>query len=254
MNVKRSFKYKTARAKLRLTKQQDQSYLNGGVNIVVKWKSRKYFWRIFDANMHAQEIRNRFRWQAIKKLDDDATKENHVSIIEKYKVQYNCCFAKVIKVCKTNYILLYFNNKNSMMKVIYDSTTKDELGKGLQIKSQDELLGRDGSFIMRAGKTISLVENQTNTLILPKSIVNTNAEIMSRNLSFSVFKTLPKVVQDFNIHNSTFSKRINDLQQNTKEKANGKVVEININNKRLPDDQPSRDDEDESENEVVKKI
>lgn len=36
-----------------------------------------------------------------------------------------------------------------MMKAIYDSVTTDELGKGLQMKSQDELLGRDGAFVTK---------------------------------------------------------------------------------------------------------
>lgn len=36
-----------------------------------------------------------------------------------------------------------------MMQTIYDSTTKEELGKGLQMKSQDELLGRNGDFVMK---------------------------------------------------------------------------------------------------------
>jgi hypothetical protein len=33
------------------------------------------------------------------------------------------------------------------MAALLDSGMKDELGKGLQIKSQDELIGRNGKFI-----------------------------------------------------------------------------------------------------------
>lgn len=60
---------------MRFTKQQDQSFLNGGANIVVKWKSRKYFWRIIDTNMSIEDIKKRYRWQAIHKLEGIITKD-----------------------------------------------------------------------------------------------------------------------------------------------------------------------------------
>lgn len=140
LRVKRSFKYKTAKAKMRLTTQQDKSYVSSGVNIVVKWKSRKYFWRIFDANMPVEEIKKRYRWQVIQKLEGIVTKDQHATIIENYRHNYKCCFAKIIIVYNQNHILLYFNHESSIMKAIYDSTEKDELGKGLQMKCQNGLI------------------------------------------------------------------------------------------------------------------
>ncbi|EXX60839.1 uncharacterized protein OCT59_019255 [Rhizophagus irregularis] len=44
------------------------------------------------------------------------------------------------------YDLMYFNNEQDLFKVTYQSAMTGDLGNGLQIKTQDEIIGKDGSF------------------------------------------------------------------------------------------------------------
>ncbi|PKC04499.1 hypothetical protein RhiirA5_422179 [Rhizophagus irregularis] len=44
------------------------------------------------------------------------------------------------------YDLMYFNNEQDLFKVTYQSAMTEDLGNGLQIKTQDEIIGKDGSF------------------------------------------------------------------------------------------------------------
>jgi hypothetical protein len=55
-------------------------------------------------------------------------------------------FGKIIRVNKIKYFLMYFNNEADMMLAVYKSGMEEELGKGLQIKSQDEIIGDNGEF------------------------------------------------------------------------------------------------------------
>lgn len=45
------------------------------------------------------------------------------------KSEYGDHFAKIIKINKTRYILMYFNNEKDLMKAIYDSMMNEDLGK-----------------------------------------------------------------------------------------------------------------------------
>jgi hypothetical protein len=57
----------------------------------------------------------------------------------------------IIKINKIKYILMYFNNENDLLKAIYKSTMEEDLGKGLKMKSQDELIGEEGTYKKRIG-------------------------------------------------------------------------------------------------------
>ncbi|CAB5295080.1 unnamed protein product [Rhizophagus irregularis] len=39
-----------------------------------------------------------------------------------------------------------FNNEQDLFKATYDSVINEDLGNGLQIKEQNEIIGKDGSF------------------------------------------------------------------------------------------------------------
>jgi hypothetical protein len=42
---------------------------------------------------------------------------------------------------------MYFNNEQDLFKATYESAMNEDLSKGLlQIKEQDEIIGKDGSF------------------------------------------------------------------------------------------------------------
>lgn len=71
---------------------------------------------------------------------------NDYTIIKDHIWKYGGHFAKIIKINKVKYIIMYFNNEQDLFKATYDSVMNEDLGKGLQIKGQDEIIGKDGSF------------------------------------------------------------------------------------------------------------
>ncbi|PKY58618.1 hypothetical protein RhiirA4_480687 [Rhizophagus irregularis] len=94
---------------------------------------------MFDAKLDASAIKKRYEWQAYRKLDSKETELKEHEIIKKYNAKFGGHFAKVIKINKINYILIYFNNENDLLKAIYNSTMEeDDINRGLKIKSQDE--------------------------------------------------------------------------------------------------------------------
>ncbi|CAB4409352.1 unnamed protein product [Rhizophagus irregularis] len=101
---------------------------------------------MFDAKLDASAIKKRYEWQAYRKLDSKETELKEHEIIKKYNAKFGGHFAKVIKINKINYILIYFNNENDLLKAIYNSTMEeDDINRGLKIKSQDELIGDEGT-------------------------------------------------------------------------------------------------------------
>uniref|UniRef100_U9U762 Uncharacterized protein n=1 Tax=Rhizophagus irregularis (strain DAOM 181602 / DAOM 197198 / MUCL 43194) TaxID=747089 RepID=U9U762_RHIID len=71
---------------------------------------------------------------------------NLVNLVNQKLKKYGGHFAKIIKINKIKYILIYFNNENDMLQAIYRSTMDEDIGKGLQTKSQKELIGKDGVY------------------------------------------------------------------------------------------------------------
>ncbi|EXX78291.1 hypothetical protein RirG_016300 [Rhizophagus irregularis DAOM 197198w] len=150
LEVKWNYKYRTVRARIRLTKEMEEIFLKGGSNIALTKNERTYFFRMFDAELNATEIKKRYEWQAYKKLNEESMKKEH-EIIRDYNKNLGGHFAKIIKINKIKYILIYFNNESDLLKAIYRSTMEEDLGKGLQIKSQDELIGKEGTYKKRTG-------------------------------------------------------------------------------------------------------
>ncbi|PKY34094.1 hypothetical protein RhiirB3_453508 [Rhizophagus irregularis] len=70
---------------------------------------------------------------------------NDYTIIKDHIRKYGGHFAKIIKINKVKYILMYFKNEQDLFKATYDSVMNEDLGKGLQIKRQDEIIGKDGN-------------------------------------------------------------------------------------------------------------
>ncbi|CAB4424246.1 unnamed protein product [Rhizophagus irregularis] len=71
------------RAKLRFTKEYENTYKRCGANITIIRNGRQYFFRMFDPDLSPQELRNRYGWQACKKIsiernatDGEIFKEN----------------------------------------------------------------------------------------------------------------------------------------------------------------------------------
>ncbi|PKK70298.1 hypothetical protein RhiirC2_779881 [Rhizophagus irregularis] len=71
---------------------------------------------------------------------------NEYTLIKDYLRNYGGHFAKIIKINKIKNILMFFNNEQNLFKATYESSMNEDLGKGLHIKEQDEIIRRDGSF------------------------------------------------------------------------------------------------------------
>ncbi|PKY43769.1 hypothetical protein RhiirA4_457852 [Rhizophagus irregularis] len=98
----------------------DEIFLKGGSNIALTKNDRTYFFRMFDAKLSASAIKRRYEWQAYKKLNKEESEKRDYEVIKEYNKVLGGHFSKAI----------------------YRSTMDDDLGKGLQMKSQDELIDR----------------------------------------------------------------------------------------------------------------
>ncbi|PKK67467.1 hypothetical protein RhiirC2_783471 [Rhizophagus irregularis] len=148
ITVKRCYKYKTVKTRLRFTKEYENTYARGGANITIFRNSHQYYFIMFDSDLMTQELKGKYRSEV---LNSEIIKEN----IKKY----GGFFGKIIRVNKIKYILIYFNNENDMMKGM-----NDDIGSGLQLKSQDELIRKNGGFKPR------IIKTQPNNKVSEKSV------------------------------------------------------------------------------------
>ncbi|RGB31981.1 hypothetical protein C1646_670509 [Rhizophagus diaphanus] len=114
-------------------------------------------------------------------------------------------FCQIIKINKIKYILIYFNNEKDLMQAIYRSTTGEDLGKGLQMKSQDELIGKDGVYKKRT--RISKFSVPTHKTSKGKKFV----DALSSPLS-----TIPRSKEEheeLDDLNSGFGERLNKMEE-----------------------------------------
>ncbi|GBC52144.1 hypothetical protein RhiirA5_429074 [Rhizophagus irregularis] len=64
----------------------EEKFLKGGSNIALSKNERTYFFRMFDAKLDATKIKERYAWQAYKKLDDkEQDKKDYVLVTEYIK-------------------------------------------------------------------------------------------------------------------------------------------------------------------------
>jgi hypothetical protein len=141
---------------------------------------------MFDAKLDASAIKKRYEWQAYRKLDSKETELKEHEIIKKYNAKFGRHFAKVIKINKINYILIYFNNENDLLKEIYNSTMEeDDINRGLKIKSQDELIGDEGTYKRKIGINRFKVPTQTKSKEMPNLIFYQQFREQKRNTQSS---------------------------------------------------------------------
>ncbi|CAB4424243.1 unnamed protein product [Rhizophagus irregularis] len=144
---------------------------------------------MFDSDLSPQELRNRYGWQACKKISIESNATN-----------------------------------------------------GIQLKSQDELIGKDGSFRIR-----KIYKTNPNNNVSEKSedeqFYDTRDSLTDPKKSFN------DKIENFNKLNEVISGRINEINGNQKE-STGKVSKekrdsdiINTNKKRVAQNQVTRGSE-----------
>ncbi|PKY49415.1 hypothetical protein RhiirA4_465395 [Rhizophagus irregularis] len=129
LEVKWNYKYRTVRARIRLTKGMEESFIKGGSNIAIKKNDRYYFCSMFDAKLSATDIKKRYEWQAYKKLNKEECEEREDKI-EKFII----------------------------------SNMAGSLGDGLKIKNQDELIGEEGTTLEEHEELDNLNKNFSKNL------------------------------------------------------------------------------------------
>lgn len=124
--------------------------------------------------------------------------------------------------------MIYFNNENDLMQAIYKSTMEEDIGRGLQMKDQDELIGKDGVFKKRTGFTKFSVPTHTTS----KGDKFVNA--LSGSLSTS--KEEHEELDDLN---NKFSERLDKIEKKKVEITTEEIVttveedKVNGNKKRV---------------------
>ncbi|EXX62234.1 hypothetical protein RirG_163650 [Rhizophagus irregularis DAOM 197198w] len=139
MRTKRCHKYKTVKTTLRLTKKYEEIYKKGGVNVVLTRKNRTHYVRMFDSRWSYAEIKNTFRWQVCKRLEDD-NQQDDCSIIRYFAKTYRATFGKIIRVNGIRYIILYFSTEDKLMKAVMDSLKTYKVGLELLIKKENDFI------------------------------------------------------------------------------------------------------------------
>ncbi|PKY50064.1 hypothetical protein RhiirA4_529321 [Rhizophagus irregularis] len=143
MRSKRCHKYKTVRATLHFSKEYEKIYKEGGVNVSLTRNNRQFFIRMFDSRLTYREVKDKFRWQAIKRLETDIQSDD-VQVIKEFVKGYNAFFGKIIRVKGMRFIIVYFNKESQLMSAINESTKKYDIGHGLWIKKQDDFIDDNG--------------------------------------------------------------------------------------------------------------
>ncbi|GBC20766.2 kinase-like domain-containing protein [Rhizophagus irregularis DAOM 181602=DAOM 197198] len=143
MRTKKCYKYKTVRVTLRFSNEYEKIYKEGGVNVPLTRNGRQYFIRMFDSRLSYRNVKEKFRWQAVKRLDSDVQKDD-VLVIKEYIKTYKAFFGKIIRVKGTRFIILYFIKEMDLMNAINESIKNNDLGQSLWIKKECDYIDENG--------------------------------------------------------------------------------------------------------------
>ncbi|EXX72227.1 uncharacterized protein OCT59_012401 [Rhizophagus irregularis] len=118
ISFKRCHKYKTVRTTLRFSKAYEKIYKEGGVNVsLTRNNDRTYYIRMFDSHLLYRKFKEKFRWQAIKRLEDDVQNDD---------------------------ILVIKDMVTDLMSAINKSIEKFNTESGLWIKKENDYINEKG--------------------------------------------------------------------------------------------------------------
>uniref|UniRef100_U9SJ80 Uncharacterized protein n=2 Tax=Rhizophagus irregularis TaxID=588596 RepID=U9SJ80_RHIID len=98
---------------------------------------------MFDSRLSYRNVKEKFRWQAVKRLDSDVQKDD-VLVIKEYIKTYKAFFGKIIRVKGTRFIILYFIKEMDLMNAINESIKNNDLGQSLWIKKECDYIDENG--------------------------------------------------------------------------------------------------------------
>ncbi|EXX76799.1 uncharacterized protein OCT59_015515 [Rhizophagus irregularis] len=144
IRCKRCYKYKTVRVMLRFSNAYEKIYKEGGVNVLLtRNNDRTYFIRMFDSRLSYSKVKDKFRWQAIKRLENGVQNDDILVIKDMVKT-FHVFFGKIIRVKGMRFIILYFNTESDLMTAINKSIQRFDMGSGLLIKKEDDYISESG--------------------------------------------------------------------------------------------------------------
>ncbi|UZO23893.1 uncharacterized protein OCT59_016222 [Rhizophagus irregularis] len=89
LEVKWNYKYRTVRARIRLTKEMKDIFMKGGSNIAIKKNNDQfYYFRMFDAKMSATDIKKRYEWQAYKRIPKVYLDKNDFVVTKAFNLKF----------------------------------------------------------------------------------------------------------------------------------------------------------------------
>ncbi|PKY49307.1 hypothetical protein RhiirA4_465238 [Rhizophagus irregularis] len=149
MESKRCYKYKTVRAMLRFSKEYEKIYKEGGVNVSLTRNNRRFFIRMFDSRLSYKEVKAKFRWQAIKRLENNM-QEDDSEIIKNFVKEYRAFLEKYLE-------------ESQLMTAINESIKDHDIGHGLWIKKHDDFIDANGDLQEKNGRINDWNDNRNNT-------------------------------------------------------------------------------------------
>ncbi|CAB4397367.1 unnamed protein product [Rhizophagus irregularis] len=98
---------------------------------------------MFNSSWSYAKIKDIFRWQVYKRLEND-NQQDDCSIIRYFAKTYSATFGKIIRVNGIRYIILYFSSEDYLMKAVTDSLTTYKVGLELLIKKENDFIDDTG--------------------------------------------------------------------------------------------------------------
>ncbi|PKY54372.1 hypothetical protein RhiirA4_473160 [Rhizophagus irregularis] len=111
--------------------------------VLLYYESSKESQPLRESSSCYREVKDKFCWQAIKRLETDV-QSSDVQVLKDFVKDYNAFFGKIVRVKGMRFIILYFNKESQLMSAINESTKKYEIGHGLWIKKQDDFIDDNG--------------------------------------------------------------------------------------------------------------
>uniref|UniRef100_U9SFC7 Uncharacterized protein n=1 Tax=Rhizophagus irregularis (strain DAOM 181602 / DAOM 197198 / MUCL 43194) TaxID=747089 RepID=U9SFC7_RHIID len=91
--------------------------------------------KMFSSRLSYSDIKDKFHWQAVKRLELDVQHDDTTVIKDMVKT-FHAFFGKIIRVKGMRFIILYFNTETHLMNAINESAKINDISQGLWLKKK----------------------------------------------------------------------------------------------------------------------
>ncbi|EXX54587.1 uncharacterized protein OCT59_020922 [Rhizophagus irregularis] len=96
-----------------------------------------------DSHLPYSKFKEKFHWQALKRLEVDI-QDDDILVIKEMVKAFHAFFGKIIRVKGKRFIILYFNKQSDLMSAINKSIKIYDIGRGLWIKKENDYIDDNG--------------------------------------------------------------------------------------------------------------